>query len=385
MSSPLSVKPTISVGTAANPANPGLVESLLFVPGPVPIESHLLAIGTQQLPYNRTTNFSEITHEIEDGLKGLFETEGSVALLTASGTAAMEATVINFLDTTSKALVVNGGTFGQRWCDLCRVHQSPAAEVPVALGQDLNLAQLDDLLSTGEFTALLINAHETSTGHLYDIAAIGEIARQHGVLFVVDAISSICADTFRMDAWHVDVCILSSQKALALPPGLSFVAMSPRAVALLASRQPKSLYFNLKDYLANQHRGQSPYTPAIGVMLQLHQRLADIQTESLPALVQRHRDRAEHFRRAIKALSFEILPSRSSNALTALHCRNRDAPAVAERLRTHHRIVVAPSGGVLKTKLIRIAHMGAQKPADIVALISALTEIDASPLDYNEL
>ncbi len=350
----------------------------VFVPGPVPIESHLLAIGNQQLPYNRTEAFSEITHEIQLGLLQLFQTEGSVALLTASGTAAMEAAAINFLDVSTKVLVVNGGTFGQRWSDLCTVHSIPFEELCVPPGADIDLSQLESILLKGRFSALLINAHETSTGHLYDIEAIGKIVRTHGCLFVVDAISSICADPFTMDAWGVDVCILSSQKALALPPGLSFVALNRRSVALLEKRKPKSLYFNLKDYLANQLRGQSPYTPAIGLMLQLHQRLADIQSQTLPVLVAQHKQRAEHFRHAIQDLAFAVFPSRCSNAMTALACEGMDAGQVVERLRDHYRIIVAPGAGSLKSKTIRVAHMGAQNPNDVGFLTQALAEINAT-------
>ena len=354
-----------------------------FVPGPVPIEPHLLEIGLQQLPYNRTEDFSEITHEILCGLKDLFQTDGSVALLTASGTGAMEAAVINFLDPSQKVIVVNGGTFGQRWSDLCSAHSIPHTELAVPTGAGVDLHELEKLLSTGRYSALLINAHETSTGQLYDIEAIGKLARRYHSLFIVDAISTICADSFFMDEWGVDVCILSSHKALALPPGLSFVAMNQRALALLKGRKAAGFYFNLKDYLVNQQRGQSPYTPAIGVMLQLHQKLADIKVESRPAMIERHRNRAQHFRTAITDLSFEVLPTRCSNAMTALTCGSMDAGAVAERLQNHYRIIVARSGGELKSTLIRISHMGAQNPADLEVLITALTEIDATSSTYN--
>ena len=132
----------------------------------------------------------------------------------------MEATVLNFLDTSDRALIVNGGTFGQRWCDLCDTHSIAYDEIVVPIGTDLDLSDLAGQLSDNRYSALLINAHETSIGHLYDIEAIGQLAHRHDVFFIVDAISSICADQFAMDRWHVDVAILSSQKALALPPGL---------------------------------------------------------------------------------------------------------------------------------------------------------------------
>ena len=356
-----------------------LMEPLrLFTPRPVPIEPHILAIGGSQPPYNRTPEFSALTHEIPAGLQSVFQTTGPVALLTASGTAAMEAAVINFLTPADHALIINGGTWGQRWCDICNVHSVSYDELTLQPGQDIDTAQLRERLSLSRYTALLVNAHETSTGQLYDIQSIGKIAREHGVLFIVDGISTICADPFAMDNWNVDVTILSSQKALALPPGLSFVAMNPQTARRLANAKPKSFYLDLHTCLENQKRGQLPFTPAIGLMLQLHQRLADIQQETLPELVKRHRLRAELFRAAIKGLEFDVLPSRSSNAMTALSCGKMDASEVTKCLRTQYRIVVAPSGGELRSKLIRIAHMGVQEPTDVEILIAALTEIDAT-------
>lgn len=348
-----------------------------FVPGPVPISPHLLRIGAQQLPYNRTEEFSTTTHTILAGLKKLFGTKSQVAILTGSGTAAMEAAVLNFIDSRDHALVINGGTFGQRWVDLCETFTTSHEELSVEPGADLDLPLLETTLAGGNFSTLLINAHETSTGHLYDLKAIGAIARRHGVLFIVDAISSVCADVFEMDAWEIDVAILSSHKALALPPGLSFVAMSEKAVALLESdrRQLKSLYFDLKNYLENQKRGQLPYTPAIGIMLQLEARLNDIQEQSLKALISQHKERAEHFREAIQEMSFDIFPTRSSNAITTLSCKDLDAVDVAADLRNRHHLIVASNGGKLKSLVIRISHMGDQDPSDVRRLISALSEI----------
>jgi aspartate aminotransferase-like enzyme len=350
---------------------------LLFTPGPVPIEKHLRTIGEQQPPYNRTEAFSAFTHEILAGLKYIFQTDGSVAMLTGSGTAAMEAAVLNFFGPEDKLLIINGGTFGQRWCELCDVHTITYDELPVPLGTDLDAANFDQLLSSGHYTAVLVNAHETSTGHLYDIQTLGNFTHRHGILFIVDAISTICADPFFMDAWHVDVAILSSQKALALPPGLSFVAMNQRAIDRLEHIRPASLYFNLKNYLTDQKRGQVPYTPAIGLLMQLHQRLKDIQRISLAVLVREHMQRADRFRKEISDLPFKVLPSRSSNAMTALSCDRLDAFNVVEELRDRFNIVVAPSGGPLKSKVFRVAHMGAQNDRDITRLIAALQELAA--------
>jgi aspartate aminotransferase-like enzyme len=350
----------------------GIVQKKLFTPGPVPIHEHILAIGATQPPYNRTSEFSQLTHEIVAGLKYVFQTSGQVALLTASGTLAMEATVLNFLTSSDRVIVINGGTFGQRWCDICRIHAIEFREIKLEAGVDLDLDQLRETCIGETYTALLINAHETSTGQLYDIQAIGKLAREFNLLFVVDAISTICADPFQMDDWNVDVGVLSSQKALALPPGLSFVAIGPRALARSIEIAPRTLYLNLQDYLSNQERGQLPYTPAIGLLLQLHQRLLDIQQHTLPMTVTDHALRASEFRQAMLDLPFSILPARQSNAMTALTCDDMDAVSVVQHLQTHCAIEVAPSGGALKHRLIRISHMGAQSSSDTQQMVSAL-------------
>lgn len=356
----------------------------LFTPGPVPISKHILALGAEQPPYNRTPEFSDLTRDILVGLEHVFQTQGSVVLLTASGTAAMEAAVVNLLGCADKALIINGGTFGERWCRLCTIHSIPFEEIKLATGRDLDLLQLQETLSKGEFTVLLINAHETSTGHLYDIEAIGKIVRHHDLLFIVDAISTIGADPFFMDNWNVDVAILSSQKALALPPGLSFVGMGESALTRLASMNPKTLYLNLQNYLENQERGQSPYTPAIGLFVQLHERLKDIRRLGLANLCLEHKARALAFREAVRDLPFRTVPERPSNALTALACETVKAFELVTELREHYGIEATPSGGVLRDKIFRVSHMGDQNEADMRELVASLEEIVGPKAQTNQ-
>jgi len=253
----------------------------LYTPGPTKIHKHILELGSCQLPYNRTEKFSEFTNDIIKGLKYVFQTKGDVVILTASGTAAMEASVINFLNENDRVLIINGGTFGQRWVDLCQRYEINYEEIIVKPGETVSLTVLTDKLKSTQFTTLMINAHETSTGVLYNIEKIGQITHKENIFFIVDAISTICADPFFMDNWNVDVALLSSQKALALPPGLSFIAMNEQAKEKMADCEVKSLYFDLKDYLKNQKRGQMPYTPAIGIFFVFHRRLKRLFIESV--------------------------------------------------------------------------------------------------------
>ena len=348
----------------------------LFTPGPVTMSARTLAIGASQLPYNRTEQFSQITFEIIKDLKYIFGTQGDVVIFAASGTGAMEAVIFNFLDQSDKVLIVNGGTFGQRWVDLCIQHKIPFEQILLDPGQPILLEDLDRRLSSQEYSTLLINAHETSTGMIYNTKAIGELTRKYGVFFVVDAISTICADIFMMDEWHVDVSLLSSQKALALPPGLSFLALNKKAKLRLETKTCQSYYFDIKVYLANQGRGQMPFTPVIGHFMMLHQRLREIRLQGIDFFVSRHSKLAEYFRKGLKDLPFSFVPNSPSNALTAISCpKDIDAFDLVTRLADDFNCFVAPNGGDLKHRMFRVSHLGEQNETDIDFLINALEDI----------
>jgi aspartate aminotransferase-like enzyme len=347
----------------------------LFTPGPVTMSTRTLAIGASQLPYNRTEQFSQITFEIIKDLKYIFGTQGEVVIFAASGTGAMEAVFFNFLDQSDKVLIVNGGTFGQRWVDLCIQHEIPFEQINLVPGQPISLEDLDRTLSTQEYTTLLINAHETSTGMIYDTKAIGELTQKYGVFFVVDAISTICADIFMMDKWHVDVSLLSSQKALALPPGLSFLALNKKAKLKLETKTCQSYYFDIKVYLANQSRGQMPFTPVIGHFMMLQERLKDIKLHGIDFFVSRHSKLAEFFRKGLQGLPLSFLPNSPSNALTAISCSTDvDAFDLVTRLAEDFNCFVAPNGGDLKHRVFRVSHLGEQNKTDIDFLINALKD-----------
>ncbi|HIB52382.1 MAG TPA: alanine--glyoxylate aminotransferase family protein [Candidatus Marinimicrobia bacterium] len=339
------------------------------------MSTRTLAIGALQLPYNRTEQFSQITFEIIKDLKYLFGTQGDVVIFAASGTGAMEAVICNFLDQSDKVLIVNGGTFGQRWVDLCIQHKIPFEQIILDPGQPISLEALDYRLSSQGYSTLLINAHETSTGLIYDTKAIGKLTQKYGVFFVVDAISTICADIFMMDEWHVDVSLLSTQKALALPPGLSFLALNKKAKLRLETKTCQSYYFDIKVYLANQSRGQMPFTPVIGHFMMLQERLKDIKLHGIDFFVSRHSKLAEFFRKGLQGLPLSFLPNSPSNALTAISCpEDIDAFDLVKRLAAGFNCFVAPNGGDLKHRVFRVSHLGEQNKTDIDFLINALKD-----------
>lgn len=350
---------------------------LNFTVGPVQEDAEVLRIGGEQCPYFRTVEFSEIMLASE---RMLLELAGAPAgsravFLTGSGTAAMEAAVMNVLGFGDRALVVNGGSFGHRFCRLCQIHGIPHGEIALRPGKGLTA---DDLPKDGDrYTAFLVNVHETSTGVRYDIGLIADYCRRHGLLLIVDAISSFLADDFDMAACGADVMIAGSQKALACPPGVGLVVLSQRALARVAANDPKCLYLDLKDALANQVRGQTPFTPAVGTLLQIHARLKGIRDAGgRQAEVAKVAELAADFRSRINGLPLEVSSESPSNAVTPLRPTNgMSAYDVFLRLKDEHGIWVCPNGGDLKDRIFRVGHLGALTAGDNATLVAALHQV----------
>lgn len=349
---------------------------ILFVPGPVEISEEIRAIGSRRLPYMRTSSFSALHQDVVKGLNGLIGHLGETILYTASGTGAMEAAVLSLFNPGERAIVINGGTFGHRWAEICRLHGLKTEEIRLEPGKDLPLETLRRALSE-DVGGVFINSHETSTGQLYDIPAIGRALRGSRALFVVDAISSVCADPYAMDEWGVDATILSTQKGLALPPGMSFLSLSDRAAAKALTTPRRSYYLHAADYIQNGKRGQAPYTIAVGLMLQLEARLKQIQALGVEALIKEHKNRAEHFRSSIKGLPLGLLPDRPSNGLTALSVQSPERKAfdIVKRLENDYRLYAAPNAEPLRDKVFRVGHFGNQTQQQLDILAGALKEI----------
>lgn len=343
----------------------------IFTPGPVRMADEILQLGALQTPYFRNQPFSEVTFECEAYLtKMLNAPAGSkVIFLTASGTAGLEATIMNLLTSDDHALVVNGGAFGQRFVNVCEVHEIPHHNFKI---ENTNLADIAESAPKEDFTALVANAHETSVGHLYDLNALGEYCQQNNLLHIVDAISMFVTDPIDMQESHIDVVIASSQKGLALPPGLTMVVLAPRAIAKI--HPVKSMYFDFQDYLNNGERGQTPYTPAVTIMLQLQARLAQIDRDGgVSSSIENAREVAEYFRESIKALPLKLFSPFMPNAMTTLMPTDgKSATDIVRDMEEQYKVVVCPNGGALATKVFRVSHMGAMTKEYTDILIDAL-------------
>lgn len=348
-----------------------------FTVGPVQSTPEVRAIGSEHVPYFRTSEFSSVMLENERlMLRFAKAPEGARAVfITGSGTASMEAAVMNVLTSEDKVLLVNGGSFGQRFHELCEIHQIPFEEIKLETGKALTADHLA-AYEQEQFTAFLVNIHETSTGVRYDPALIGDFCRRKGLVLIVDAISSFLADELDMASMGADVMITGSQKALACPPGISVLVLSNRAVERIEGNNVRSLYLDLKSALKNAERGQTPFTPAVGTLLQIHARLKAIETMGgVEAETAKIAALAADFRSRIADLPVTICSEALSNAVTPLMTHNCSAYDVFTILKDEYGIWVCPNGGEYKDKIFRVGHIGELTVEDNRVLSDALHDL----------
>ncbi|AMD17759.1 aspartate aminotransferase [Methanobrevibacter sp. YE315] len=351
---------------------------LNFALGPVMSSDLILNIGAQQTPYFRTPEFSKINLENEQLMKELvFADEDARAIfLTGSGTSGMESTVMNVFNENDKVLIVNGGGFGQRFVDLCELHNIPCDDIKVDFGSCLTKEMLYEY-DNEDYTAFIVNICETSSGVHYDIDMISDFCEKNNLLLVVDAVSSFLADYINMVDHKVDVIITGSQKALACPPGIAIIVLSPKAIERVNNNTCKSMYFDFEDMLINGVRGQTPYTPAITIILQLNARLKQIKDDGgSEAEIKRISDLACDFRTKIEQFPFEVRCKCLSNAVTTVHSKEILDVNLVEILKNEYDIWVSTARDDLsKDMIFRVGHMGDLTSEDNDKLIDALKDI----------
>lgn len=348
-----------------------------FTVGPVQSCQEVRDIGAEHVPYFRTPEFSRVMLENEQlMLRFAKAPQGARAVfLTGSGTASMEAAVMNVLTSEDKVLLVNGGSFGQRFHELCRIHGIPFEEIRLDTGKALTAEHLATYENKG-FTAFLVNIHETSTGVRYDRTLIGDFCRRNGLLLIVDAISSFLADEFDMAAMGADVMITGSQKALACPPGISVMVLSGRAMDRIEANPVRCMYLDLKSALKNGERGQTPFTPAVGTLLQINARLKQIERSGgVEAETAKIAALAADFRSRIADLPLTVCSESLSNAVTPLMTENCSAYDIFTVLKDEYGIWVCPNGGEYAQKIFRVGHIGELTVDDNRILSDALHDL----------
>lgn len=353
---------------------------LNFTVGPVMSSLEIIEVANHSTPYFRTPEFSQIMLENEKlMLSFLHAPEGSrCVFLTTSGTGGMEACVINILNERDKVIVINGGSFGQRFADLCQLHRLDFAEIKCPFGTQITHAQLAPFHGKG-YTALLVNMDETSSGILYDMQLLSDFCKENQMLLIVDAISAFLTDELDMAKLGAAAVITGSQKALAVQPGVAVVALAPDALKRIEGNPEKCMYLSLKSALFNMERGQTPFTPAVTTLLQIHKRLTGIERDGgIVEVRTRVAELAANFRSRIIDYPFMLLVEDArnrSNAVTALRPLKQGAKEIIRVLKDEYQIWVCPNGGALADQVFRVGHIGWLSKADYDVLFSALDDM----------
>lgn len=350
-----------------------------FTVGPVQSNETILAIGAEQVPYFRTAEFSNLMYENEHLIKKFAKSskESRVVFITGSGTAGMETAIINSLSKKDKALVINGGSFGERFVELLQLHEIPYTEIKLSQGKALKAEHLVNHENQG-YTVFLINKHETSTGVHYDMDLVSDFCKRNNLFLIADCVSSFLADPFNMNELGVDIMITGSQKALACAPGIAILALSPKALERINNTKCVCQYLDLKIALKNGERGQTPWTPAVSILRQIHARLLEIEANGgVEAEISRTAKLANYFRNKIKDLPFEIVSESLSNAVTPLHPTTQSAYEIFLKIKDEYGMWICPNGGSMKDSIFRVGHIGALSISDYDKLYEVFKDLKA--------
>lgn len=346
-----------------------------FIVGPVEMFPSTKNVLERGYTYFRTDEYGNMVKRCLNKMSEYLgnSVPNSMIYLAASGTGAMEAVVDNCMVQTDKALVINGGSFGHRFCELLEWHKIPYEAINIEWNETLTADHLKPYEGKG-FNTLFVNIDETQSGQLYDIEMLSDFCKKNNMFLIVDAISSFLADDYYMDKYGIDVTIISSQKGLCLSAGMSLVSFSQRMIDKVQSNpMPKSYYFNFKSYFKNIERGQTPFTPCVTTMYELNDMINLIeQAGGKDAWIKKVVDKCKYFREKAIEAGLKIPEYPKSNTLTPVYFDDVNAGEVVKHLREKYQLCVNPCGGALGEKMLRVAHIGNTTIEDIDVLLEKL-------------
>lgn len=357
----------------------------LMTPGPTPVPTEALLSMARPVIHHRTGQFKNILKEATEGLKYVMQTKNDVFIFTSSGTGAMESAVSNILSPGDKALVVKGGKFGERWCQICEYYGIDFIPIDCEWGNPVDPAAIEDKLKQDKkIKAVYTTLCETSTGVINDIRTIGKIVSKADAVLVVDAISGLGAVELRTDAWGVDITVAGSQKGLMIPPGLAFVSVGKKAWKLVEEAKSPRYYFCYKAAKGSADKTDTPWTPAVSLVVALAETLRIIKQEGIEAIYERHKRMASAVRKAALALGLKLLaPDAPSDAVTAIKLpASIDGTKLVSTMRDKYGVSIAGGQAKLKGKICRIATMGFMNEFDVIIAISCL-EIVLKEMGYS--
>jgi len=373
-----------------------LLKNRLFTPGPTPILPAAQTAMASFAMHHRTADFRALYTRVLADMKDFIGTRNEVLVLASSGTGAMEGSVSNLTSPGDKVLVLTSGKFGERWRDLAKAFGCVVEVISAPYGETVSLDEVRQKL-TPDVRALYVQATESSTGTRHDVKGIAKLVRAQGddTLLVVDAITGLGTTHFEVDGWGIDVIIGGSQKALMIPPGLAYCAVSERAWKRMETAKSPRYYFDFRKERKAAAKGESAYTPATSLFAALGAALDFVRqmgkgdlAAGREALVNNAELAAEMTRAGAQALGLKLFSaSAPAAALTAIQTPSGvDSSAIVKEFRESFAAVVANGQGEMKGKLFRIAHLGYYDYLDTIGILAALehvlTSVTGKPVEY---
>ena len=351
---------------------------MLMIPGPTPVPEQVLLAMAKHPIGHRSADFGKIMAEVTANLKWLHQTQNDVLILTASGTGAMEAGMINFLSPGDRVLVGSNGKFGERWAEVTDAYGLDTERITAEWGKPLDPEQFRLALEADvdkQIKAVVITHSETSTGVINDLEAINRHVKAHGeALIIVDTVTSLGAMSVPVDAWGLDVVASGSQKGYMIPPGLGFVAVSAKAWEAYKTAKLPRYYLDLGKYRKDAAKNTTPFTPPINLFFALQAALRMMQAEGLEAIFARHHRLLAATRAAVQAMAMPLLAADdcASPAITAVMPSGVDAEQIRSLMKKRFDIVLAGGQDHLNGKIFRIGHLGFVSDRDVLTAIAAL-------------
>ena len=325
-----------------------MIKHYLLSPGPTPIPNEVALAMSETMIHHRTPEFNRVFDEARHGLKKLFGTQSDVLMLASSGTGAMEASVANLFSPGDKVLVINGGKFGERWLNIANAYGLNPIDLKVSWGEAVKVADVEQQLKAHpDIRGVMVQASETSTTVFHPVKEIAKLT-QNGPLFLVDGVTAVGVVPLSMDEWGIDVLVTGSQKALMLPPGLGFIALSDRAWEKTKQAKLPRFYFDLNLERKNQQKGSGAFTPAVSLIFGVRASLRMLEREGLENVYARHARLCKATRAAATALGLKLLaPDSPSPAATGIYLPHGiDADQLLERDLRPDRIGVRGAGKI---------------------------------------
>ncbi len=363
-----------------------LRKNRLFTPGPTPLLPAAQTAMAAANIHHRTADFRALYTRVLADLKTFVGTQNDVLLMASSGSGAMEAAIANLTSPGDRILVLTAGKFGERWSELAKAYGLAAEVVSVPYGQTFSMEAVRAQL-TPQTRAVYMQATESSTGVRHDVEAVARLVRGSGndTLLVVDAITGLGTTRLDVDGWGIDIIIGGSQKAVMVPPGLAYCAVSQRAWARMEKTKSPRYYFDLRKERKAGAKGESAFTPAIALVAALGAALDYIRENGngdlaagREALIANAELCAEMTRAGARALDLKLYASVPSNALTAITSPDGvDSSLIVKSFRDNFGAVVAAGQGEMKAALFRIAHLGYYDYLDTIGIIAALEQVMA--------